>query len=72
MTPDQYRAALARLGHHVHKPPPELQISPRTSQRYALGENARGIPAGIAYMLSALLRAQSTAGRARGAGKKAE
>lgn len=54
MTPDQYRAAIAKLGLSQHRAADWLGISRRASQGYALGE-AR-VPEPIAKLLRLMIK----------------
>lgn len=54
MTPDQYRAAIARLGYSQEAAGRALGLSERTGQAYATGETK--IPEPVAKLLRAAIR----------------
>jgi len=54
MTPNEYRAALQRLGLSHNRAAPLLGIDLRTSKRWALGE--RAIPPPVARLLAYIER----------------
>lgn len=51
MTPERYRETLARLGLTVNSAGRHLGFDPRTSRRYAGGENRKAIPPTLAILL---------------------
>jgi hypothetical protein len=56
MTPNQYRAAIERLGLSQVRAGAFLGVAPRTSQGYALGEYP--VPEAIAKLLRLMVRLQ--------------
>lgn len=54
MTPDQYRAAIQKIGLSQHRAAKFLGVSPRTSQGYALGEYP--VPDAISKLLKLMIR----------------
>jgi hypothetical protein len=61
MTPQDYRAALARLGWSISGAGPKLGVLPRQSQRWASLSNPYPIPKSKQMLLDAKLKETSDA-----------